>query len=113
MKLDLRKVYYRVRIKEGDKWKITFNCLLGSYQFNIMLFGLQGGPTVLVQIINEVLHDQLYKVYLDDILIYIETMEEYIKVVCQILKKLLKGNLCNKLSKCEFQRPAYAAWSTK
>ncbi|XP_013921040.1 PREDICTED: RNA-directed DNA polymerase homolog [Thamnophis sirtalis] len=72
-KLDLREAYYRVRIKEGDEWKTAFNCPLGCFQFRVMPFGLQGVPAVFMQLINEVLHDHLYKgviVYLDDILIY-------------------------------------------
>lgn len=31
-------------------------------------------------------------------------MEEHIKLICQLLKKLLAANLFDKLSKCEFQK---------
>lgn len=41
-KLDLWEAYYWVRIKEGDEWKTTFNYPLGSYQFQVIPFGLQG-----------------------------------------------------------------------
>ncbi|XP_060542340.1 uncharacterized protein LOC132710346 isoform X1 [Pantherophis guttatus] len=60
-KLDLREPYYRVCIKPGDEWKTTFHCPLGSYQFRVMPFGLQGAPAVFMQLINEVLHDHLYR----------------------------------------------------
>lgn len=56
-KLDLREAYYWVWVKEGDKWKTAFNCPLGSYQFRVMPFGLQGAPAVFMQLINEVLDD--------------------------------------------------------
>lgn len=39
-KFDLREAYYRVRIKEGDKLKMAFNCPLECYQFRVMPFGL-------------------------------------------------------------------------
>lgn len=45
-----------------------------------MPFGLQGTPAMFMQLINKVLHKHLYTgvlVYLDDILIYIETPEEH------------------------------------
>lgn len=32
-KLDLREEHYRMRIKKGNEWKMTFNCPLGCYQF--------------------------------------------------------------------------------
>lgn len=104
-KLDLREAYYRVRIKQGDEWKTAFNCPLHSYQFRVIPFGLQGPPAVFMQLINEVLHEHLYRgvlVYLDDILIYISNMEEHICLVQQVLLKLLKANLFMKLSKCDF-----------
>lgn len=58
-KLDLREAYYRVCIKEGDEWKTAFNCLLGSFQFKVMPFGLQRDPAVFMQLINKVLHEHL------------------------------------------------------
>lgn len=105
-KLDLREVYYGVQIKEGDEWKTAFNCLLGSFQFKVMLFGLQGTPTVFMQLINQVLHEHLYKgvlIYLDNILIFSE-MLDHTKLVRQVLKKLLAAKLYTKLSKCEFHK---------
>lgn len=61
-----------------------------------------------MQLINEVLHKHLFKgvlVYLDDILIYTETMEEHVKLVKAVLKKLLEAQLYIKLSKSEFHQP--------
>lgn len=45
-KLDLREVYYRIRIREGDEWKIAFNCPLNCFQFKVLLFELQEAPAV-------------------------------------------------------------------
>lgn len=58
-----------------------------------MLFGFQGAPAVFMQLMNEVLHDYLYKgvlVYFDDILIYMKTMEKHVQLVCQ---ETLEGKL--------------------
>lgn len=60
-KMDLREAYYRVRIREGDEWKTAFNCLLGCFQFKVLLFRLQGAPAMFMQLINEILHKHLYK----------------------------------------------------
>ncbi|XP_039178262.1 uncharacterized protein LOC120298525 [Crotalus tigris] len=106
-KLDLREAYYRVRIRAGDEWKTAFNCPLGSFQFRVMPFGLRGAPAVFMQLINQVLHEHLYRgvlVYLDDILIYTATREEHVSLVRQVLRKLLEAQLYVKLSKCEFHR---------
>lgn len=60
-----------------------------------------------MQVINEVLHEHLYKgilVYLDDILIYTETMQEHVKLVLAVLGKLCVVQLYAKLSKCKFHK---------
>ncbi|KAK9408147.1 hypothetical protein NXF25_006921 [Crotalus adamanteus] len=106
-KLDLREAYYRIRIKPGDERKTVFNCPLGSFQFTVMPFGLKGAPAVFMQTINAVLHEHLYRgvlVYLDDILIYSKTMAEHIRLVREVLHKLLQAQLFVKLSKCEFHK---------
>lgn len=43
-------------------------------------------------------------VYLDDIFIYIKTMEKQIKLVTTVLEKLCVAQLYAKLSKCEFHK---------
>lgn len=60
-----------------------------------------------MQLINEMLHEHLYKgvlVYFHDILIFSETLGEHVKVVHQVLKKLITAKLYVKLSKCEFHK---------
>lgn len=60
----------------------------------MMPFKLQGATGVFLHLTNKVLHDFLYQgvlVYLDDILIYTETMEEHMKLVREVLKRLLKN----------------------
>lgn len=48
IKLDLREEYYWVRIKEDDEWKTAFNCPLGCFQIQVLPFGLQGAPAVIM-----------------------------------------------------------------
>lgn len=54
-----------------------------------MPFSTQRVPAIFMQLINEVRHEQLYKgvlVHLDNVLIY--TLEEHMKLVIVVLKKL-------------------------
>jgi hypothetical protein len=39
-KLDLRDVYYRIRIKRGDEWKTAFRTRYGHFEYLVILFGL-------------------------------------------------------------------------
>jgi hypothetical protein len=70
-KLDLRKAYHLVCIREGDEWKTAFNTPTGHYEYLVMPFGLTNA--VFQTLINDLLRDMLNKfvfVYLDDILIF-------------------------------------------
>lgn len=101
--LDMREAYYKVRIREGDEWKMAFKTPLVCFQFNVLPFRLKGTPAVFMELINE----HLYKgflVYLDNILIYTETKVEYIKLVHVILNELHTTMFYTKLSKSEFHK---------
>ena len=57
--------------------------------------GLINAPTTF-QIINHILHDLLDNevlVYIDNIFIYTETIEEYNRLILDILKRLRQNNL--------------------
>jgi hypothetical protein len=103
--LDLHGACNLLRIKEGDEWKTAFRCVLGIFESLVVTFGLHGAPGVFQRFMNWVLRKSLdvcCVVYLDDILIYSDTLEQHIIDVKSILKTLSEYNLYCKLSKCQF-----------
>ena len=46
LKIDLKNVYYRIRIYKGDEWKIVFRIKFGHYEYLMMPFGLTNTPTI-------------------------------------------------------------------
>lgn len=68
-----------------------------------MLFSLQGVLGVFMNLVNEVLHEYLFKGmiwYLDDMLIYTNDYHEHVELVCKVLQTLYRKKLFAKLSKC-------------
>jgi hypothetical protein len=43
-KIDLKDVYYRLRIKAGNKWKTAFQTRYGHYEFLVVPIGLINAP---------------------------------------------------------------------
>src|SRR5436309_14139117 len=70
-----------------------------------MPFGLCNAPGSFQAYINNVIREYLNKfavAYLNDILIYSNTLEKHIEHICLVLKKLFAHGLFVKLEKCEF-----------
>ena len=104
-KLDLRCAYNLIRIREGDEWKTAFSTTTGHYEYLVMPFGLVNSPSVFQSFINEVFRDMLnisVIVYIDDILIYSNTLPEHVQHVRAVLQLLIKYQLYAKAEKCEF-----------
>jgi hypothetical protein len=104
-KLDLRDGYHLVRIKEGEEWKTAFRTRYGHYEYTVMPFGLTNAPATFQALVNSVLReylDHFVVAYLDDILIYSETLEEHEEHVKKVLRKLTERKLACKPEKCEF-----------
>ncbi len=110
-KLDLRCAYNLIRIREGDEWKTAFSTTSGHYEYWVMPFGLVNSPSVFQSFINDVFRDMLDHyviVYIDDILIYSETLQEHVQHVRSVLQRLIKYQLYAKLEKCEFHTTSVA-----
>ena len=94
-----------VRVKEGDEWKTAFRTPLGHHEYNVMPFGLMNAPPAFQRFMNDTFKDQLNKkvvVYLDDILVFSDNLEQHHKDVREILDVLRKNQLFVKLEKCDF-----------
>jgi hypothetical protein len=67
-------------MREEDEDLITFRTRFSAFKYRVMPFGLINKPTSYQHFMNDVLFDYLDKfaaTYLDDILIYNETLEKH------------------------------------
>ncbi|RVW44493.1 Retrovirus-related Pol polyprotein from transposon 17.6 [Vitis vinifera] len=106
-KLDLRSGYYQVRIAEGDEPKTTCVTRYGSYEFLVMPFGLTNTPATFCTLMNKIFHPYLDKfvvVYLDDIVIYSNTLKEHVEHLRKVFKILRQNELYVKKEKCSFAK---------
>jgi len=90
-KLDIKDAYHNIRIREGDEWKTIFSTKLGTYEYLVMPFGLCNAPVAFQQWSNEVLMEHIDMcciVYLDDVLIYSNTLQQHRKDIRNILKAI-------------------------
>src|SRR5258706_8455070 len=88
--LDIKEGYHHIRIAEGDEWKTAFRTRYGLFEYTVMPFGLTNAPATFQHWINEILYevqDVSCIVYLDDILIYSDNLDQHRKDVRKILEK--------------------------
>nr|CAN63369.1 hypothetical protein VITISV_016446 [Vitis vinifera] len=106
-KLDLMLSYYQVRIAEEDEPKTTCVTRYDSYEFLVMPFGLTNAPATFCTLMNKIFHPYLDKfvvVYLDDIVIYSNTLKEHVEHLRKVFKILRQIELYVKKEKCSFAK---------
>jgi len=106
-KFDISGAYNRIRMKEGEGWKMAFRTRFGLYEYLVMPLGLTHAPATFQTFINNGLRkylDVFVAVYLDDILVYSKTLEKHVQHVAKVLAALQDSRLKIKPEKSEFRR---------
>lgn len=104
-KLDIIAAFNRLRIAKGDEWKTAFRTRYGLFEYLVMPFGLTNGPASFQHYVNDALREYLdlfCTAYLDDILIYSNSLKEHKEHVKQVLQRLREYGLQADIAKCEF-----------
>ncbi|CAH9095580.1 unnamed protein product [Cuscuta europaea] len=104
-KMDLQKGYYQVRIAEGDEPKTACVTRYGSFEWLVMPFGLTNAPATFCTLMNKIFQpylDRFVVVYLDDIVVYSNSMEEHVEHLRIIFQVLRENELYVKKEKCMF-----------
>uniref|UniRef100_A0A8C5P957 Gypsy retrotransposon integrase-like protein 1 n=1 Tax=Leptobrachium leishanense TaxID=445787 RepID=A0A8C5P957_9ANUR len=105
-KLDLRGAYNLLRIRKGDEWKMAFRTRYGHFEYLVMPYGLCNAPASFQYLVNDIFHnilDQYVIVYLDDILVYSDNLQEHHIHMKEVLSRLRKNHLYAKVEKCLFE----------
>lgn len=104
-KFDLRHGYNNVRIAPGDEWKTAFRTRYGSFEYLVMPFGMTNSPATFQYFMNDIFQDMVdvcVVIYLDDILVFSNSLEEHRVHVRQVLTRLREHNLHARPEKCSF-----------
>ena len=103
-KMDLRQRFNNIRIKKRDEQKRAFTMHIGSFEPTVIFFGMTNLLAIFQVMINKILRDLINKgkvaVFVDDILVGIETKEEHDEIVEEVLKRLEENDLYVKSEKC-------------
>ena len=108
-KMDLRWGYNNVRIKEGDEWKAVFLMPEGSFEPMVIFFGLTNSPATFQAMMNNLLRDLVMEekvaVFIDNVMIAMETEEGYNEIVEEVLRRLEENDL--------FVKPEKYIWKVR
>ena len=66
---------------QGEEWKTAFHTCVELYKYLVMPFGLANVPSTFQNYINDVLNPNILDIfgtaYVEDILIYSQTLKQY------------------------------------
>ena len=109
--LDLASGYWQVPVHPASREKTAFITHQGLYEFQVMPFGLKNAPAMFQRLMQRVLHGlnpeegpDFVSVYLDDVLVFSETLEEHLRHLHSVMDRLAAAGLKLKPSKCRFIR---------
>ena len=100
---DLRSGFHQVALAEEDREKTAFITRRGQFQFTTMPFGLCNAVATFQRLMDLVLAGlnlDICLVYLDDIILFSSTVEDHLRRLRILLKRLKQVNLKLKPSKC-------------
>ena len=83
--LDLASGYHQIAVKAFDIPKTTFCTQRGQFEFIVMPFGVTNVLATFQRLMNSIFKEELdmfVLVYLDDILIFSQTLQEHIRHIC-------------------------------
>jgi hypothetical protein len=102
--LDATSGYYQIKMAPEDQEKTAFRWRGGFYEYTRMPFGLCNAPATFQRCMDTILKDMAWKfviTYLDDIIIYSDSIENHEKHLRGIYIRLQESGIALNKSKCK------------
>ena len=102
--IDLRSGYFQVELAQEDAHKTAFITRRGLYEFQVMPQGMCNSAATFQRLMNPILSGLSYEaclVYIDDIIVYSNTLDTHLERLEAVLQRLNKAGLKIRPDKCK------------
>ena len=104
--IDLLKGYWQVAIQPRDRHLTAFTTPEGLFEYKVLAMGLTNAPAtfqrMMARIFDDLIKQGVVMVYLDDVLVMTDTIEEHCQVMEDVLHRLQQNKLVIRFDKCKF-----------
>jgi len=103
-KIDMSNAYEQIRIEPEDVWKTAFATIYGTFVSHTMQIGDCNAPATFQRIMTAIFREYIGRfvhVYLDDIFIFSDSVEDHEKHLDMVCEKLRQAHFYLEKSKCE------------
>lgn len=101
--LDLREAYAQMEVSEDSQEYLTINTHLGLFRYRRLIFGVSCAPTIFQSMMDQIIQGlERVMCFIDDLLIGGATLEECMKNLIEVIKRLNEYNVKIKVEKCKF-----------
>ena len=95
--LDLFNGNWKVRMADHCKEQTTFTFRYGTYQFEVIPFGLMNAPSTFQRMMDLIFRDLEYvKCYIDDVVVHSRSMEEHANHLVHIIDTIARHGLSSR-----------------
>jgi hypothetical protein len=105
-KLDLKNAFYHLKLSPDSTKYTSFVTPFGQFEYQRLPFGFCNSPSIFMRYLNTIFRDLIDAskicVFLDDILIPSETVEDNLTILDIVLKRLKQNKLRLRTDKCHF-----------
>ena len=109
--LDIALGYWQIKVHPQSQEKTAFVTNQGLVEFRVMPFGLMNAPAVFQRLMQQVLSGlnpiegpDFVAVYLDDVLVFSETMQDHLVHLRRVLDRIAQAGLKLRPAKCHLVR---------
>ena len=103
--LDLKSGYHQIPMDKDSKAKTAFSTHQGSFQWNVLPFGLMNAPSSFQMLMSQVFRGMTFKhliIYIDDLLVYSKSFSDHLEHLQAVFDRLRGARLRLHPKKCNF-----------
>ncbi|MBW0520318.1 hypothetical protein O181_060033 [Austropuccinia psidii MF-1] len=111
-KMDCKRGFHQKGFEPNSMKLIRIICHMGIYEYTSIAFGITNAPAHFRRMMETILQGSMV-VYIDDIIIYSETLEDHVQYIDRVLRKFTPINLKISLKKFNFGQQELLALGNK